>query len=65
MGDSKKIVYCVDEVHTKYVELKTRIDILKSIIEKDAYVSENMLYHILGIYDFVQDVRRKEEEKIK
>ena len=64
MGDNKKIVYCVDEVHAKYVELKTRIDILKSILEKDAYISESILYQILGIYDFVQDViRRKEEAK--
>lgn len=62
MGDNKKIVYCVDEVHAKYVELKTRIDILKSIIEKDQYVSESILYQILGIYDFVQDVRRRKEE---
>ena len=64
MGDNKKIVYCVDEVHAKYVELKTRIEILKSILEKDAYISESILYQILGIYDFVQDViRRKEEAK--
>lgn len=63
MGDNKKIVYCVDEVHAKYVELQTRIDILKSILEKDDYISESMLFHVLGIYDFVHDLRRKRMEE--
>lgn len=63
MGDNKKIVYCVDEVHAKYVELQTRIDILKSILEKDDYISESMMFHVLGIYDFVQDLRRKRMEE--
>ena len=63
MGNNKKIVYCVDEVHAKYVELKTRIDILKSILEKDDYISESMLFHVLGIYDFVHDLRKKKMEE--
>lgn len=59
---TNNIVYCVDEVHAKYVEMKTRLDILKDIISSGEYMTDEVMYHILGISDVVKEAKERKEK---